>query len=84
MKVKVGDKAIPASFLKIEGKGTFVGAKDRREREGQIEVLVGDQNLGPEASSRSKKGQERREQSKCQGRSDRQRSYAEGWVCQGH
>ena len=25
-------KVIPASFLKIEGRGTLVGAKDRRER----------------------------------------------------
>ena len=27
-------KAIPASFLKIEGGGKFVGAKDQRERDG--------------------------------------------------
>ena len=33
MKVKVGGKTIPASFLKIEGRGTLVGAKDRREKE---------------------------------------------------
>ena len=26
-------KVIPARFLKIEGRGTLVGAKDRRERE---------------------------------------------------
>ena len=32
MRVKVGGKAIPASFLKIEGRGTLVGEKDRRER----------------------------------------------------
>ena len=51
-------KAIPASFLKIEGRATFVGAK-----EPQLEELVGGQNTGPEASPRSK-------QSKCKGRSD--------------
>ena len=33
VRVKVGSKAIPASFLKIEGRGTLVGAKDRRERD---------------------------------------------------
>ena len=32
MRVKVRGKAIPASFLKIEGKGALVGAIDRRER----------------------------------------------------
>ena len=30
VRVKVKTKVIPASFLKIEGGGTFVGAKDRR------------------------------------------------------
>ena len=54
MRVKVGDKVIPASFLKVEGRGTLVGEKDRRE--GQIEELVGGQNAGPEAPHRSKKG----------------------------
>ena len=34
MRVKVGGKAIPASFLKIEGRGALVGAKDRGERDG--------------------------------------------------
>ena len=58
MRVKVGGKVIPASFLKIEGKGTLVGAKDRREREERIEELVGGQNPGPEAPPRSKKEQE--------------------------
>ena len=33
MRVKVGDKVIPASFLKIEGKRTLVGAKDWEERD---------------------------------------------------
>ena len=32
--VKVGDKAIPASFLKIEGRGTLAGAIGPRERDG--------------------------------------------------
>ena len=35
VKVKVGDKVIPASSLKIEGRRTFVGAKDRGERDRQ-------------------------------------------------
>ena len=51
----------------------------RPGREGQIEELVGGQNPGPVAPPRSKKRQERREQRKCQERSD-----GEGWVCQGH
>ena len=83
MKVKVGGKAIPASFLKIEGSGTLVKA-DRMEREGHIEELVGGQNPGPETPSWSRKGQENWEQRRCQERSDCQRSDVEGWVCQGH
>ena len=47
MRVKVGGKIIPASFMKIEGRGTLVGAIGRRE--GQIEELVVGQNPGPEA-----------------------------------
>ena len=78
MGVKVGGKAIPASFLKVKGKGN-VRWGERPEREGRIEQLVGGQNPGPEAPPRSKKGQERRKQRKCQGRSD-----VEGWVCQGY
>ena len=74
-------KAIPVSFLKIEGRETLVGAKDRREREGRIEELVGGQNPGLEAPPRSKKRQERREQRRCQERNDCQRSDGEGWVC---
>ena len=77
MRVKVKGKVIPASFLKIERGGRSLGA--RPEREGRIDQLVGDQNPGPEAPSMSKKGQERREQRKCQGRSD-----GEEYVCQGH
>ena len=33
VRVDVGSKVISASFLKIEGRETFVGTKDRRERE---------------------------------------------------
>ena len=40
-----------------------------REREGELVELVGDQNSGPEAPCRSRKGRER-EQRKCQERSD--------------
>ena len=67
MEVKVGGKVIPASFLKVEGECRW-GERPERER---IE-LVGGQNPGPEARLMSKKGQERREQRKCQGRSDSQ------------
>ena len=69
VEVKVGSKVIPASFQKIEGKGDARWG-DRPEREGRIEELVGGQNPGPEAPPRSKKGQEKREQRRCQGRSD--------------
>ena len=34
VRVKVKGKVIPASFLKIEGRRTFVGVKDRREWDG--------------------------------------------------
>ena len=34
VRVKVGGKVIPASFLKIEERGMLVGEKDRRERDG--------------------------------------------------
>ena len=64
MGVKVRGKVIPASFLKIEGRGTLFWG-ERSEREGQIEGLVGDQNPDPEAPPRSKKGPERREQRRC-------------------
>ena len=33
VRVKARSKAIPASFLKIEERGTLVGAKDQREGE---------------------------------------------------
>ena len=69
MGVKVASKAIRARFLKIEGRGTLVGAKTG-EREGQIEELVGGQKPGPEAPTRSKKERERRKQRKRQERSD--------------
>ena len=31
--VKVGDKVVPASFLKVEERGMLVGAKDQGERD---------------------------------------------------
>ena len=34
-------KVIPASFLKIEGKGTLIGVKDRRERERETDRRIG-------------------------------------------
>ena len=33
-RVEVKGKVIATSFLKIEGRGTFVGAKDRRKKDG--------------------------------------------------
>ena len=53
-------------------------------RDGRIEELVGGQNPGSEAPPRIRKGQERREQMRCQERSDCRWSVVEGWVCQGH
>ena len=35
VRVKVKSKVIPTSFLKIQGRETFVGAKDRRKRDGK-------------------------------------------------
>ena len=49
----------------------------RPEKEGQLVELVGDQGPNPEAPPRSKIGQERREQRKCQRRRDCQRSEEE-------
>ena len=46
------------SFLKIEGRGTLVGGGIVK-KEGQSVELVGDQNPGPEAPPKSKRGQER-------------------------
>ena len=63
-RVQVKNKVIPTSFLKIEGKGTFVGAKDR-EKEGQLHELAGNHNPGPEAPPRRKKGREKREPRRC-------------------
>ena len=70
VRVKVEGKVIPASFLKIEGWGRLLG--ERPGKEGQLEELVGDQSPDPEAPPRSKIGRERREQRRCQGRSDRE------------
>ena len=78
MRVNVGGKPTPVCFLKIKGRGALVGG-ERPEREGRIEELVGGQNQGPVAPPKSKKGQEKRKQRRCQERSD-----GEGWVCQGH
>ena len=51
---------------------------ERPGREGQIEELVGGWNPGPEAPPRSKKGQEKREQRRCQEKSNCQWSDLEG------
>ena len=67
------------SFPKIQGRETFVGAK-----EGRLVELVGDQNPGSEAPPWSKIGRERKEQRRCQGRSHCQRSDEEKLVCQSH
>ena len=91
MGIKVGDKVIPVSFLKVEAKRNLIVAKDqgemdrtqvlkhlpgarksKREQSKEMsgeELLVGGQNPGSVAPPRSKKGQERREQRRCQERS---------------
>ena len=51
VRVKVKGQVMPTSFLKIEGRRTFLWAK-----EGQLIELVGDQNPGPEVPPRSKRG----------------------------
>ena len=51
---------------------------ERPEKGGWLEELVGDQNLRSDAPPRSKIGQERREQRRCQGSSDCQRNDKEG------
>ena len=70
MRVEVNGKAIPTRFQKIEGWGNDARWGERPEREGQLEELVGDQNPSPKASPRSKIERERREQRRCQRRSD--------------
>ena len=60
VRVKVRSKVIPSSILKIEGRGTIIGVKGRRE--GEIKEFIDDQNPGPKAPPISKKGRERREQ----------------------
>ena len=50
VRVEVKSKVIPTSFLKVEGRGTFVGKK-----QGRLVKLVGDQNPGSEAPPRSKR-----------------------------
>ena len=65
MRVEVKSKVIPASFLKIEGRGTLVGAKG-----GRLVELLGHQNPGLKAPCKCKRRRERREQRRCQGRSD--------------
>ena len=77
MRVKVEGKVIPASFRKIEERGDARLSPQRPEREGQLVESIGDQNTSPEAPPRSKIEQKRREQTKCQGRSDCQRSDGE-------
>ena len=49
----------------------------RPEKEGRLVEFAGDQNTGSEAPPRSKIGRERKEQRRCQGRSDCQRSDEE-------
>ena len=51
MRVEVEEKVIPTSSLKIEGRGTFIGAKER-----WLVKLVGDYSPGTEAPPRSKRG----------------------------
>ena len=61
VRVKVGDKVISASFQKVEGRGTLIGAKDQGEKDSWKELVDG-QNPVPEASPRTKKRPEKGEQ----------------------
>ena len=54
VRVEVKSKVILMSLLKIERKGTSIGAKDQRK--GQLVELVGNQSQSPEAPPRSKIG----------------------------
>ena len=54
VKVEVKSKFILTSFLKIEVRGTFVGAENWRER--QLVELLGDQSQSPKVPSLSKRG----------------------------
>ena len=49
----------------------------RPEKKGRLVELVGDQNPGSEAPFRSKIGRKRKEQRRCQGKSDCQKSDEE-------
>ena len=51
---------------------------------GTVSRIGRGQNIGSEAPPRSKIGRERKEQTRCQGRSDCQRSDEEKQVCQSH
>ena len=57
---------------------------EKPEKEGHIKELVDDQNPGPEATPRCRKGREKREQRRCLERSYCQRNNGEGWVGHGH
>ena len=72
VRIKVQSKFIPTSFSKIEGRSMFVGPK-----EGRLIELVGDQYPSPETPPKSKIGRKRRNQKRCQERSDFQRSDGE-------
>ena len=50
---------------------------ERSEKEGRLVKLVNDRNPGPKAPPMSKTDRERREQRRCQGKSDCQRSDGE-------
>ena len=83
VRVKVKSKVILTSFPKSQGRETFVGAKDQIKEERLVE-LVGGQNPGSKAPPWSKIGQERKEQRRCQGRSECQSSDEEELVGQSH
>ena len=60
MRVEAISKVISTIFLKIEERGTIDG-----EKEGRLVELVGGQNPGFEALTRSKRERERKEQRRC-------------------
>ena len=82
MRVNVGDEPIPASFLKIEGRGRSL---ERKTGERGMDRRIGRWSEPGSCSTSQEQERAREEgQRRCQERSDCQRSDGEEWVCQGH
>ena len=83
MRVEIKGTVIPAGFLKIEGRESYVGGKSGKRKKF---TRIGGYNhsIRCEAPPRSKRRQEWREKRKCQESSDCQRSDGEELRCRGH